>query len=186
MKRGLCIALSSIHLLALAVCTYIAAGQIETILATGWICFATGLAAGISASVCKRPLLAAAGFLTPILAVALTVLESMFLHLGPGDAALPFCIIFIINQVFVTLATLVELNLMTAPAGARGRQITIRTLIVSTASFSVFFAVARQLLERQHDWMMAMALGLLGLTSVGLTVSLYTAITNRSTPRPQE
>ncbi len=183
MKRQTCITLSSIHLLALAICTYIAAIEIESILVTGCICSLTGIATGISAIICKRPLLAAAGFLTPIIAVVLYVLEAFFLHLGPGDAALPFCIVFIINQVIATLMILVQLNILIAPAGWRTKQITIRTLMVSMVSFSVFFAIARHLLKLQHNWLMAVALGLLGLTFVGLTVSLYSAIANRKTAR---
>jgi hypothetical protein len=180
MKQRTCIALCSLHLLALAVCTYIAAIEIETILVTGWICSATGLAMGISAIACKKPVLAAAGFLTPIIAVVLFVLETAFLHLGPRNAALPFCIVFIVNQVLATVVILVQLRMFTAPPGTRATQIALKTLMVSMVSFSVFFAIARRLLEREHDWLMALALGLLGLASVGLSVVLYSAIVDRS------
>jgi len=183
MKRQTCITLCSIHLLALAISTYIAAIRIESILVTGWICSATGVALGISANVCKRSLLAAVGYLTPIIAVILVFLENFIFHLGPGRAALPFCIVFIFNQVFATLTILVQLNLLIAPAGWRARQVTIKTLMVSMVSFSVFFAVARHLLKLQHNWLMAVALGLLGLTFVGLSLSLYSAIANRNTAR---
>ena len=88
MRRHTCIALCSLHLLALAVCTYIAAIEIESILVTGWICSATGIAMGISTLACKRPLLAAAGFLTPLIAAILFVLEAFLLELGPRRAAL--------------------------------------------------------------------------------------------------
>ena len=180
MKRQICITLSGIHLLALAVCTYIAAIEIKSIIVTGLICSVTGIATGISASISKRFLLAAAGFLTPSIAVTLFVLENFFLDLGPGGAALPFCVVFIVNQVIATLIILVQLNILVAPATALAKQITIKTLMVSMVSFSVFFAVARHLLAREHDWLMALALGLLGLTFVGLTVALYIAIVNRN------
>lgn len=180
MKRTTCITISSFHLLVLAVSTYIAAIQIETILATGGICSITGIGTAVSAMKCRRPVLAAAGFLTPIIAVTLFVLEAFLMHLGPGKAAFPFCIVFIINQVIATLTILVELNIMIAPTGARRNQITMRTLMVSMVSFSVFFAVARHLVKRQHNWLMALALGLLGLTFVGLTVAAYSALTRRN------
>jgi hypothetical protein len=183
MKLRSCIRLSSIHLLALAICTYLAASDIKSILITGWICSTTGIATGISAIKCKRPILAAAGFLTPTIAVILFVLEALLLQLGPGRVALVFCIVFIINQVIATLTILVQLNILIAPAGARGKQITMRTLMVAMVSFSVFFAIARHLLERKHDWLMSLALGLLGLTFVGITVAVYTAATNRHTAR---
>jgi hypothetical protein len=77
-------------LLALAVSTYVAAFHIESILTTGVICSVAGIAAGIAAIKCKRPVLAVAAFLTPILAVALFLLEALVLHLGPGKAATPF------------------------------------------------------------------------------------------------
>ena len=76
---------------------------------------------------------------------------------------------------------LVQLHILTAPPGRRAKQITIKTLMVSMVSFSVFFAIARQLLEREHDWLMALALGLLGLTFVGLGIALYSAMVNRNT-----
>ncbi len=181
MKRKTCITLSSIHLLAIAICTYIAAIEIESILTTGWICLATGIAMGISAIMCKRPVLAVAGFLTPVIAVVLFVLEAFFLHLGPGDAALPFCIVFIINQVVATLTILVQLNILVVPVRPRALQITIKMLMVSMVSFSVFFAIAKHLLVREHDWLMGLSLGLLGLTFVGLSVTLYAGVRNRNT-----
>ena len=180
LKRYVCITFCSIHLLTLAVCTYIAANRIESILVTGWICSASGFALGVSAIVAQRYLLAAVGFLTPIIAVVLFVLEVKFLHLGPGRAALPFCIVFIVNQVLTTLVVLVQLSKIASPPETRTLQITIKTLIVSMVSFSIFFALTRYLLQRQHNWLMAVALGLLGLTFVGLTVVLYTAVSARA------
>lgn len=179
MKRKICIALSCVHLSALAICTYIAAIKIESILVTGWICSITGIAMSASAIAYKKPVLATAGCLTPIIAVILFALEASVLNLGPRRAALPFCIVFIINQLIATLTILIQLHILIAPPGARVRQLTIKTLMVYVASFSVFFAIAKHLLNRQHDWLMALALSLLGLTSVGLSVALYTAIANR-------
>jgi hypothetical protein len=183
MKQHICVTLGSIHLLGLAICTYIAAIEIQTIEATGLICSIAGVALGISAIKCRRPILAAAGFSTPIMAVTLLVLEAFFLKLGPNRAALPFCIVFIVNQVIATLTILIQLNIVFAPPGVRRKQITIKTLLVCMASFSVFMTIAKSLLVREHDWMMALALGLLGLTFVGLTVALYTAFTNRDKAR---
>lgn len=74
-----------------------------------------------------------------------------------------------------------QLNILLAPSGALVRQITIRTMMVSVVSFSVFFGVARQiLLERPHNGLMVLALGLLGITAVGLIVALYSAVSNRN------
>lgn len=180
MKRKTCIALCSIHLLALAVCTYIAAIQIKSLLVTGIICSFTGIAMGVLAIACNKRLLAAAGFLTPAIAVILLVLEAFILQLGSTRAAFPFCVVFIVNQVIATLTILVQLNILIASASSRPQQVTLKTLIVSITSFSVFFAISKQLLNRQHDWLMALALGLLGLTFVGLTVTLYALFSKQS------
>lgn len=174
--------LSGVHILALAICTYIAAIEIKTILVSGWNCSATGIAMAIAALASKQPLLALAGFLTPFLAVFLFILEAFALNLGPVRAAQPFCIAFIVNQVLCTLIILVQLSIFAGPGTTPVRQITIRTLMVSMVSFSVFFAIARSLLSREHNWLMALALALLGLTFVGLTVALYTAFINRKSP----
>jgi hypothetical protein len=176
MKRQTCVVLSSIHLLTLAICTYVAAIDITSILVSGWICSITGFAAGISALRCKRLLLAIVGFLTPCIAVILFNIEVAFLHLGPRRAAFPFTVVFIVNQVVGTIIVLVHLNIFIGPEGASAKQVTLKTLMIAMVSFSLFFAMARHLLERQHDWLMHLALGLLGLTFVGLTVTLFAAI----------
>ena len=178
MNQKICIAACVIHLSAIAVCTYIASIKIETILVTGYLCSFTGTAAGIAALASRRPILALPGFVVPVLALVLFVLEAYFLHLGPGRAAKPFAIVFIINQAITTPTILVYLNILCAPAAAVPRQIALRTLLVAMTSFAVFFGAARQLLTRPHDWLMATALGLLGLTFVGLCVLAYSVIAN--------
>lgn len=179
MNRKICIAACVIHLSAMAVSTYIASIKIETILATGFLCSFTGLIAGIAALACKRPILALPGLMVPVLAVMLFVLEACFLNLGPGRAAMPFGIIFLFNQSITTPTILVQLSLLCAPAAAAPRQIALRTLLVAMTSFAVFFGIARHLLSRPHDWLMASALGLLGLTFVGLCVLACSVIANR-------
>lgn len=179
MKLDICVGFSSFHVFALAICTYIAALSIETISGTAWVCSATGLAMGVYAMAHKRFLLGCAGFLTPILAIVLFILEAFILNLGPRRAALPFGIIFIINQVITTLITLIQLSILNEPSKTRTKQITIRTLLVAITSFAVFFAVTKHLLKREHNWLMATALGLLGLTFVGLSLVVYSAFTNR-------
>ncbi len=176
MKKRICFVLAAFHLIALAVCTYIAAIEIETILVTGWICSATGIVSGIAARVAKQQLLAVIQFLTPVLAATLYLLESNFLHLGPEDAALPFCVAFVANQLLTTIATLVQLN-RTADSQVRSKmQLSIQSMLFCTLSCSVFFAATRYLLEREHDVMMAIALALAGLTFVGLLLTLYNAL----------
>jgi hypothetical protein len=179
MRRQICIATSSLHVLALAICTYIAAIEIESIIFTGLICSLTGLAAGIAALRYRRFWLAAAGFLTLIIAMLLFILEAFFLELGPEVAALPFCIIFIVNQTVATLIILVELNALLATSGTPGWQISMKTLVIVMISSSVFFAVVRHLLERPHNGLMVAALSLLGVTFVGLSAALHTAYANR-------
>lgn len=80
---------------------------------------------------------------------------------------------------------LVQLNLLVAPAGKPAREITLMTIMVSMTSFSVFFAIARQLLNREHNWLMALALGLIGLTFVGLTIVMFTAISQHYSRQDQ-
>lgn len=164
-----------VHVLTLAVCTYIAAIEIESILVTGFICSATGFMVGAMASVAKKRVLAFAGFLTPILAVTLFILEAFILNLGPDKAALPFCIVFIANQVIATVVMLVQMYVDLESEGAQIWRLTIRMLLLLTVSFSVFFAIAKYLLQRDHNVMMWTALGLLGLTFVGLSLVLFTA-----------
>lgn len=179
MNQKICIAACVLHLSAMAVCTYIAAIEIRTILFTGWLCSLTGLTAAIAALASKRPILAIPGLTVPVIAVILFVLECFFLELGPDRAAKPFGIVFIVNQAITTPTILVNLNILCAPAAALPRQIALRTLLVAMTSFAVFFGAARQLLARPHDWLMASALGLLGLTFVGLCVLANSAIANR-------
>jgi hypothetical protein len=123
------------------------------------------------------------GFLTPVIAVILVILEAFLLHFGPSRAALPFCVVFIVNQVFATIVILVQLRIITAPPGTRAAQVTTKTLLVLIVSFSVFFAAARHLLQREHNWLMALSLGLIGVVFAGLTVVLYTVVVNRNTER---
>lgn len=175
MGRRTCIALSSIHLLALAISTYVASMEIESIIVTGVVCSITGIAAGVAAIKLSRPWLAAAALMVPVITVVLFIIEAFFLHLGPLRAALPFCIVFMINQVFSTLTILVQLNILVAKNDAPRLQITIKTLMVSIVAFSVFFGIARQLLVLEHDWIAYVSLGLLGLTLVGLGTTLYSA-----------
>ena len=177
-KQGLSIAFNSVHVLGLAVCTYLAAIEIETILVTGVLCSSTGVLASLFSFAYRKPLLGATALLTPILAVVLFLLEAV-LNLGPSRAAMPFCICFLINQVVCTLVVLTQLNLWMAGSGANRQQVTIRMLLVCSAGFAVFFAVTNQLLDQEHDWLMSVALGLLGLTFVGLTVVFYRAYANR-------
>jgi hypothetical protein len=179
MKRSLCIALSSIHLLALAISTYIASITIQTILLTGWICSVTGIAAGSVAYRSSNRHLAFVSFLTPIVAIVLWILEGLILNLGPMRAAIPFSIVIVLNQLISTIWILAELGLLVEPGRNRVRQVTIRTLLASMVGFSVFFAVARNVLHREHNWRMALALGLLGITLVGLSIVLFSAFANR-------
>ncbi|MEQ1824740.1 MAG: hypothetical protein ABL921_02295 [Pirellula sp.] len=167
-----CAVLASIHLITVAVCTYIAAIEIESIIVTGWICAATGLASGIAAFMAKKKSLAFALFLTPILAIILFVLEAFFLHLGPQRAALPFCIVFIVNQFSTVVATLVEMNRDLWHKS----QVSIGALLSCTFFCALFSALVRFLLERKHNAMMIVALGMAGLTLVGLALSIYNVI----------
>ncbi|WP_145247070.1 hypothetical protein [Aeoliella mucimassa] len=115
--------------------------------------------------------------MTPVIAVSLFVLEAMFLHLGPNRAAYPFCIVFIVNQTITTIVLLIELNLLLQPSGQPRFQVTLKTLLVLMTSFALFSGVARFLLRREHNWIMLVALGLLGLTLVGLASVGYEAFT---------
>ncbi|MCA9183972.1 MAG: hypothetical protein R3E01_34590 [Pirellulaceae bacterium] len=175
MRTRACIILCTVHLLALAVCTFIAAIKIESILLTGVICSLTGIAAGITAVRCHRYWLAAAGLVTVVLAVSLFILEAVFLNLGPGRAALPFCIVFVIHEAIVSIVILAKLNMMLVGNAQSGRQITLRTIFVAITSFAVFFAVARSLVAQGLSPMMAIALGMLGFTCVGLAVVFHSA-----------
>lgn len=184
--RVMCFLASSGHVLTLAVCTYLAATEIRTILTTGLICSMTGFFAAVIALGCRRWLLAGVLALTPALAVVLFLLEAFVLRLGPQDAAFPFCIVFVVNQAISTVIILAQLHIQAVGDAARPLQITIRILMVSMVAFSVFFAVARVLLAKEHSGLMFVALGLAGLTLVGLTIVSCAALTTRREARPSE
>lgn len=183
MKRPTIIALASLHAVALAISTYIAATHIESILVTGWVCSATGVLLAIVSIDANKPWLLLVGLLTPILALTLIVLEGVYLHLGPRRAAMPFCIVFIVHHVIATLTILIQIRLFDRRIGEHAAsQVTLESLMLSTFIFAVFFAVTKYLLLRQHDWLMAIALGMMGLTFVGLTMSIYSVATAPNLP----
>ena len=176
MPHRTCLILCSIHLLVLAISTYIAAYNIESILVSGVVCSITGLVAAISARGAGRPLLAMAAAATPAMAFVMLCLEAFVLHLGPHRAAEPFSIVFIVNQVISTLVILVELNILCSPSGKLATQVTLQTLLIAMAGFGVFFAVAKFLSQLHHHWRMSLALGLLGLAFVGLCSLWYSVL----------
>ncbi|MCC9605814.1 hypothetical protein LOC68_21050 [Blastopirellula sp. JC732] len=181
MTKIICIVLCSVHLLAMGISTLIAAYEIESILVTGVICTATGIISGISALVCGRWTLAAVGFMAPAIAASLVILENSSFHLGPQRAALPFTIIFLINQAIALPTMLVQLRLMLELNPQASRQITLRTLMISVTAFAVCSAIARLFLQSGHGraLLMTIALGLVGLTIVGLGLVVYSAIRSR-------
>ena len=173
MKLG--ITICSIQGLALAVATYIAANEIESILLSGWICSVIGVMAGSAALWNRWTLMAIACFLTPAIGIMLFLLECSLWQLGPQKAALPFCVVFIVNQVVSTLCVLVGIRIVTSNTPTLAMQVTLKTLFVAITSFAIFFSGANYLLKNQHDPMMAIALGMLGVTFVGLCVVLFSA-----------
>ena len=175
-KQVVVAVLCIVHILAFTICTYIAAIDIETILVTGWICFATGLVAGISATVARELSLAWAAFLAPIVAFVLVFLEVGVLHLGPNRAALPFCIVFFVTQLATTLGSFRSIRF-----GSNSKQISLSLMLVTTAAFSVVFSVARFLLQREHNILMLIALSMAGLTFVGIVLTVYNWLTWRNT-----
>lgn len=177
-RQVVCVTLCCVHLLVLSISTYIASGNIRTILMTGWICSITGLLAGLTALMCEKRLLAAVTLVTPAIAIALLVMEGAFWDLGPEKAAIPFGLAFLINQTLTSLTVLWELRRWIIGRTSRWSQVNIRTLMVLMASVSIFFAVLRVLIEIQHNWLMIAALILLGVTFVGLSLFLYVAIGN--------
>ena len=177
MKQNVAVTLCIIHVLAFAISTYIAAVDIESILVTGWICSATGLIAGIASLIAKKRSLSAVSFMTPLVAITLTLLEACVLELGPSRAALPFCIIFIVVQLTTNFVTFLSIN-----EGAKSKQLSIKTLLVATFAFAVFFAIVRYLLKREHDTIMLIALTLAGLTFVGIVLSIHQLISSRRKP----
>jgi hypothetical protein len=174
-----CLILCSIHLLVLAISTYIAAYEIESILVSGIVCSITGLVAALFARRTGRLLLVWACAMTPIMAVIMTALEALVLHLGPMGAAEPFSIVFIINQLISTLVILIELNILTSSSGNVRTQITLQTLMIAMAGFGVFFGVTKLLSRFEHHWRMSLALGLLGLAFVGLCSLWYSVLKSK-------
>lgn len=178
-RQTVCVTLCCLHLLALAISTYMAATNIRTILISGWICSSIGLLAGLTALMCEKRLLAIAALLTPVIAVTLYVLEGVYWDMGPDKAAVPFGIVFLVNQSITSLIILLELNRWQFGGVSGWSRINLRTMMVLMASFSIYFAVLRVLLETKHNWLMFVALVLLGATFVGLSLFVYFASLNR-------
>ena len=174
MKNSVAITLTIIHILTFSVCTYIAAIDIESILFTGWVCSATGLLAGIWALASRERALAAVSFLTPIVAVALTLLEINVLKLGPNVAARPFCIVFIVVQIITNLISFRSLW-----SGSNTKQISIRSLMLVAVGVSLVSAVSRQLLLLEHDIIMLIGLIMSGLTIVGVVITIFNLMASK-------
>ncbi len=178
MKQLVATTLCIVHILALAICTYIAALDIHSILFTGWLCSATGCIAGIASLVSRNRAVAIAAFLTPVVAITLAVLEVFLLKLGPETAALPFSIIFIVMQLITNLISFRSFS-VNAESKEITKQISIKAMLLVTVASSMFFAVVRHLLHQEHDTMMLIALTLAGLTFVGVVLTIYNLICSR-------
>lgn len=179
MKHLVATLLCLAHILTFTICTYIAAHEIRTILVSAWICSLTGIVAGLAALVSLNVWLSLVSFLTPMVAVALFLLEILILNLGPRRAALPFCITFIVVQLITNLVSFCTFKF------GDGRkktinQISIRTMLVATVAISIFFAIARLLFRWEHDTIMLVALALTGLTFVGVVLTVVRLISWRT------
>jgi hypothetical protein len=174
--RITCIVLCCVHLLTLAVCTYLAAWEIRSILTTGCICSLTGGACGIAGRRCGRPEIAVGGFLTIGVAITLFLLESLFLNLGADRALYPFCIVFFINSLISTLTILVGIRLLLAPAESLKLQLSLGSLLVSMITFAIFCGIAKQTITWDQNGLMAIDLGLLGVCVVGLSTTLFMSL----------
>ena len=130
--------------------------------------------AGIASLIARERAIAAVSFLTPIVALVLTVVEVSVLNLGAGRAALPFCVVFIIVQIVTTLISFRSFSF-----GSDSKQISIRTMLLATVAFSIVFAIARKLLQREHDVVMLIALTMAGLTFVGIVLTISNWVTSR-------
>ena len=181
MKQIVCTILCCLHLAAVSICTYIASLAIESILVTVWIVIATSTAALVAAIVNKRLLLSLALVFTPVIALTLFVLENTVLHLGPTQAALPFCIVFFVNQGFSTVAILIELSRLLAVDQRPLFQTSTLMLILSSIAFSMFFAVSKLLLPSDENSLAYVAWGLLGISIVGIFMVIGQAVHNRRT-----
>lgn len=176
------IVLSCLHLLAMAISTYVASMEIETILASGPICSVTGILGGIAAIFLGRPILVIACFAAPLLAISLFVAEAFFLHWGPGRAAQPFMMIFLLNQAISLPIILLQLRQVINQTRIERKQISLRALMITTAIFAAVFALLRFLQEHaEHGTLMLLALILLGLTVGGEGLFAYYALRYRST-----
>ena len=159
-------------MLVFSACTYVAAINIESILFTGWVCSATGLAAGVASMAAGNRAISLVSFLTPAVAVTLTYLEMYVLQLGRVSAALPFCVLFIVLQLITNVVSFQHIGLKKDGQSA-GKQISIKSMLIVTLASALFFAVGRQLLRREHSVLMWIALTLAGLTFVGVVMAIY-------------
>jgi hypothetical protein len=177
---------ATVHLIAVATSTYVAAIDVESIVVSGLVCSATGGWLGYRAARAGHQMLAVVGWGTPAMAALLFVLEAFVLQLGPAGAAFPFCVVFIVHQVLATLVILVQLHLMLTVGDQRPTQVALKTLLVAMTGFALFSTMAHYLLMHEHSTLMLIALGLLGVTSVGLLSVWIGAFLERRRPRDTE
>lgn len=157
MRNTICIAFSILHILALSVSTLIATAKIESILVTGIVCSLTGIAAGIASFYVRRFGMGIIALNTFAIAVALFILEAYFLHMGPQKAALPFSIVFLVNQILTNVILIRGIHQIATVGEAVRSTFTIRLLLVAMTAVAIGCAIAKSLPREGHLMPMILA-----------------------------
>ncbi len=157
-----------LYVLATSFSTLAAVIEIETILVTGVICSFTGIVAGISALMKSETREVIAAWSIPAMALLLFFLESQLLHLGPKKAAMPFSILFILNQAIANYILLRCVTKHARTAGSGLPSFGIQSILFMTAVMALGLAFVQAFFPAANSLMVFLALVIVGITIICL------------------
>ena len=135
--------LPSIHLVAMSLSTLIAAVDITSIITTGWICSFTGMVAAWHYFRNANWLAFLACASTIVIALVLVALESTYLRLGPTRAALPFSLVFLVNQSITSMVLLYNIHADISGNTTSSSTFTIRSIMFVMVITAIACAVTK-------------------------------------------
>jgi hypothetical protein len=166
MKHVVCAILCSFHLLLFAILKTVGNGA--DFLGLSWSVSAAGIAAVVSAIVCKRPKLALTSLLFPIL--WRPVEQHVHFWVDRGNMIASF--FYFGFWLFITWYVFKQVRILLSPTVEPPRRLTIKELLVWIIICAVVVVIEKQLLLL-YGYPKAVFLGLLGLTLFQLSTTLY-------------
>ena len=195
MKQKITSILAVVLLLAISAATVMATFVIESIIWTGLLCSIIATVCAVFAAVSKKYRIAIASALVPLFAFGLFVAEAAFLNLGPRNAALPFCIVFLLLQALITILILTELQSEANHEKSR-TQLSIRSALIATSLIAVAFAAIEKFpsnsvpfvsdwsIAIEHPWIAATSFSFALLTTAVLATLLWKIRSQKNVSQP--